>query len=87
MHHSYRTSGICSSEIKFDLEGNIVRNVEFCGGCHGNLQAIVKFAEGCTVEEIEQKCSGILCGRKSSSCPDQLSRAVRKAYEQEQKAQ
>lgn len=83
MTHNYKTSGTCSTNIQFDLEGNIVKNIVFTNGCNGNLQGISALAEGKTVEEIVEKCSGILCGWKKTSCPDQLAKAVQTAYEEE----
>lgn len=83
MTYTYRTQGTCSSQITFDLDGDIVTNVKYYGGCNGNLQGISKLVEGMTVDEIEKKLGGIRCGFKSTSCPDQLAKAVRKAYESE----
>lgn len=80
MTYTYKTKGTCSSEINFELEGNIVKNVKFYGGCNGNLQGISKIVDGMTVEEIAQKLSGIRCGFKNTSCPDQLAKAVTQAY-------
>ncbi len=82
MEYTYRTENTCSSIITFTLNGNVVTNVKFVGGCPGNLQAIPKLVEGMTVEEIEKKVGGIRCGTKGTSCADQLARAVRKAYEE-----
>lgn len=81
MSYVYKTKGTCSSKIEVELEGNIVRNVVFTGGCHGNLQAIPKLVEGMTVEEVERRISGIRCGMRNTSCGDQLAKAVREAYE------
>lgn len=81
MKCSYKTKGTCSQLIEFDLENNIVSNVKFYGGCNGNLQGISRLVEGLTVEEIENRCKGIKCGFKSTSCPDQLALAVRNALE------
>ena len=67
--------------IELELDGNVVHNVKFTGGCHGNLQAVSKLVEGLTVEEVEAKLSGIRCGMKNTSCGDQLSKAVRAAYD------
>ncbi len=83
MTYTYRTQGTCSSQITFDLDGDVVSNVKYYGGCNGNLQGISKLVEGMTVDEIEKKLGGIRCGFKSTSCPDQLAKAVRKAYESE----
>ena len=80
MKHFYKTHGTCSSRIEFELDGNIVRNVTFTGGCNGNLKAVAKLVDGMTVEEVEQKCGGTTCGFKTTSCPDQLAQAVRQAY-------
>ena len=81
MSYVYKTSGTCSSKIEVELEGNIVRNVKFTGGCHGNLQAIPRLVEGLTVEEVEEKIAGIKCGFKDTSCGDQLAKACRAALE------
>ncbi|MBR6633658.1 MAG: TIGR03905 family TSCPD domain-containing protein [Clostridia bacterium] len=83
MRYTYTTKGTCSRQISFDLEGNVIKNVEFIGGCNGNLKAISSLVEGLTVEEIEEKVRGIKCGYKDTSCSDQLAIAVRKAYEKE----
>lgn len=79
-HYDYKTKGTCSQVISLDLDGNVVRNVRFLGGCNGNLQGIGKLVEGMTVDEIEEKLEGIRCGARSTSCPDQLAKAVREAY-------
>ncbi len=80
MQYVYQTKGTCSSQIRLDLDGNVVHNVVFTGGCNGNLKAIPILVEGLTVEEIERKCKGIDCGGKRTSCADQLACAVREAY-------
>ena len=67
-------------KIDFDLDGDVVRNIRFLGGCDGNLKAISKLVDGMTVDEIEKKLRGNTCGRKPTSCADQLARAVREAY-------
>ncbi len=85
MHHDYRTQMVCSQMIHFDLDGDVVRNVSFDGGCNGNLKAVSKLVEGMTVEQIEGYLKGNLCGPKPTSCADQLARAVRKAYDEERK--
>lgn len=82
MKYIYRTKGTCSSQIELELEGNVVHNVKFTGGCDGNLKAIPQLVEGMTVEEIEQRLSGIRCGFKNTSCGDQLAKACRTALEQ-----
>ena len=80
-HYDYKTKNICSSMISLDLDGDVVRNVRFTGGCNGNLQGISKLVEGQTVDQVENALSGILCGKKPTSCPDQLAKAVREAKE------
>lgn len=81
MKYSYRTKGVCSAQINFELNGDVVSNVEFIGGCNGNLKAISKLVNGMTVDQIEGYLKGNTCGYKSTSCADQLSIAVRQAYE------
>ena len=82
MKYSYKTEETCSKEIEFELNDNIVTNVKFLGGgCPGNLQAIPKLVEGMTVEQIEEKLSGIKCGFKNTSCANELVKAIKKAYE------
>lgn len=85
MKYTYKTKGTCSTQIDLELEGNIVHNVVFTGGCHGNLQAIPKLVEGLTVEEVESKIKGISCGGKGTSCGDQLAIACREALEASRK--
>lgn len=80
MRYEYKTENTCSQSISFELENNTVHNIEFYGGCNGNLKAISKLLEGATVEEIEEKLLGNTCGRRPTSCTDQLAIAVRKAY-------
>ena len=76
MSYLYKTKGTCSTRIEVELEGDIIRNVKFTGGCHGNLQAIPKLVEGMTVEEVERRIGGIKCGFKNTSCGDQLALAL-----------
>ena len=85
-HYEYKTRGTGSSLITLDLEGDIVRNVKFTGGCDGNLKAIPRLVEGLTVKDVEDKVAGIQCGFKNTSCADQLSKAVRAAYEASKEA-
>ncbi len=83
MKHKYKTRGTCSSEIEFSLDGNIVSDIAFTGGCNGNLKAISKILDGQTVEFIVDKLSGNTCGFKNTSCADQLACAVKSAYDEE----
>jgi uncharacterized protein (TIGR03905 family) len=80
-HFEYKTRGVCSQRIMFDLDGNVVHNVEFVGGCNGNLKGISTLVDGMTVEDIETKIKGTACGNRPTSCPDQLATAVRLAYD------
>lgn len=84
MRHSYKTKNTCSSEITFDLDGDIVRNVKFTGGCSGNLLAIQKLIDGYSVDDIVSKLSGTPCGSRPTSCADQLATAVQAAYKSAQ---
>lgn len=83
MEYKYKTQGVCSQEIKFNIEGNVISNISFYGGCNGNLKAISILVDGMTVEEIESKLLGNTCGFKPTSCADQLAKAVRKAYNEQ----
>ena len=86
MKYSYQTENVCPRIIQFNLEGNVVTDVEYLGGgCPGNLQALPRLVEGLTVEEIQKKLAGIQCGRKPTSCADQLAKAVLMAYEESKK--
>ena len=81
----YHTRYTCAWRIKVELDGDIVKHVEFLdGGCSGNLQAVPRLVEGLTVNEVEQKLGGIKCGSRPTSCADQLAVAVREAYEQKE---
>ena len=82
MRYEYKTEMVCSKKIEFDIDGNVITNVSFTGGCNGNLKAISKILDGWTVEQIEEKVKGNTCGRRPTSCADQLARAVRKAYDE-----
>jgi uncharacterized protein (TIGR03905 family) len=86
MEYTYTTKSVCSSKITFNIEGNVITNVKFTGGCNGNLKAVSKLVEGMTVEAIIEKLSGNTCGPRPTSCADQLALAVKAAYEETQKA-
>ena len=81
MKYSYKTTGTCAVQINFDINNDKITNVEFIGGCNGNLKAISKLVDGMTVVEIEQKLKGNTCRTKPTSCADQLAIAVREAFE------
>ena len=80
-HYDYVTENTCSQLISLDLDGDVVHNIHFEGGCNGNLKAISKLLEGATVEQIEDKLLGLTCGSRPTSCSDQLAKAVRAALE------
>ena len=78
MKMTYKTSGTCSSAIEIEMDENrVVQNVRFIGGCHGNTQGISALVKGMPAEAVIERLSGIRCGMKRTSCPDQLSRALR----------
>lgn len=81
MNYQYRTTGTCSRIIDFEIENGTVKNVRFHGGCDGNLKGISSIVDGMKVEDVISKLEGIRCGFKSTSCPDQLAKALRKAVE------
>lgn len=80
MRYEYITRGTCSRRITFNIDGDIITDIAFDGGCNGNLKALSRAVDGKTVDEIEKLFKGITCGFKPTSCSDQLARAVRKAY-------
>ena len=80
MRYDYKTENTCSQMISLDIDGNVVRNIHFLGGCNGNVKAISNLVDGWTVEQIEGKLSGNVCGHRPTSCADQLAKAVRAAY-------
>ena len=79
MQYEYQTNGTCSRSILFDVEDGKVKNVQFIGGCNGNLKGIGVLVEGMDVDEVIARVEGIHCGMKSTSCPDQLAQALKMA--------
>ena len=79
MQYEYKTKGTCSRSILFDLENGKVKNVQFIGGCNGNLKGIAALVEGMDVQDVISRVEGIQCGMKSTSCPDQLAQALKEA--------
>lgn len=77
MKISYRTQGTCSTLIEVDVEGGIVNEVHYTGGCNGNLQGISALVKGMPVDEVIKRLEGIRCGNKPTSCPDQLCKALK----------
>jgi uncharacterized protein (TIGR03905 family) len=76
MQFEYKTKGTCSQRILFDVEDGKVKNVQFIGGCNGNLKGIASLVEGMSVDEVIARVQGITCGMKRTSCPDQLAQAL-----------
>ena len=81
MRYEYKTQGTCSQRIFFEIEDGKVKDVEFLGGCNGNLKGIGSLVEGMDVDEVIRRIEGIQCGMKATSCPDQLAQALKKAKE------
>ena len=77
----YKTKGTCSRQINVQITDGIIDSVEFVGGCNGNTKGISQLVKGMKAEDVIDKISGIRCGFKSTSCPDQLSKALEKALE------
>ncbi len=76
---NYKTQGTCSRQINITVEDGIVMEVEFIGGCNGNLKGISKLVKGMKVEDVIEKIEGTTCGFKNTSCPDQLAQALKQA--------
>nr|WP_296190301.1 TIGR03905 family TSCPD domain-containing protein [uncultured Anaerobutyricum sp.] len=81
--YSYKTKGVCSREIQFDVENDIIKEVRFIGGCMGNTQGVAALAKGRNIDEVINIIKGIDCGGRGTSCPDQLALALM-AYKQQQ---
>lgn len=79
MRYSYKTSGTCSREIYFEIEDGKLKNVEYVGGCNGNLKGISSLVEGMDIDDVIARLEGTTCGGKPTSCPDQLARALKEA--------
>lgn len=80
--YEYTTKGTCSSKIRFDIQDGKVTDVQFTGGCNGNLKGICALIEGMPAEEVISRVEGIRCGFKPTSCPDQLAQALKAALAQ-----
>lgn len=77
----YKTKGVCSNAIEFEIEDNVVKNVEFRGGCQGNTTGVASLVKGMQVDEVIERLSGIQCGFRGTSCPDQFSKALKEYKE------
>ena len=76
MEYKYKPQGVCSREMIFDIEGEIVKSVKIIGGCSGNTLGLSKLIEGMKIKEVIEKLKGIPCGYKGTSCPDQVAKAL-----------
>ncbi len=76
MHISYEPKGVCAAGLEFDIEDGVVKNINFMGGCDGNHKGLAALAEGMPPEEAAKRLKGITCGRRNTSCPDQLAAAL-----------
>lgn len=83
MHYQYKTENTCSQLIEMDIEDGVITNVKFTGGCNGNLKCIPILIDGMKADDIAAKLSGVTCGRRPTSCGDQLAKAVLSAKEAE----
>ena len=79
MQFEYRTRGTCSQRILFEIEDGILHNVQFLGGCNGNLKGIGSLVEGMPAQQVVERLEGTTCGMKPTSCPDQLAKAIKEA--------
>ena len=77
MQYTYKTKGVCSQSIVIDMEGDVIRKVEFIGGCPGNTQGVARLSENRPIDEVIAVVDGIHCGPKPTSCPDQLAQALK----------
>lgn len=82
MTYTYMPQGVCSRQMTIELENGMIRHVDILGGCNGNLKGIASLVQGMRVEDAINRLSGIRCGMRPTSCPDQLSIALRQALEQ-----
>ena len=73
----YKTTGTCSSAIDFEVEDGMIKEVKFIGGCSGNTQGVAALVKGMPVDDVISRLEGIKCGFKSTSCPDQLAKALK----------
>ncbi len=81
MKISYIPKGVCSRQINIEVEDGLVLNVEYIGGCNGNLKGIGSLVKGMKVEDVIEKLENIKCGNKSTSCPDQLAKALKENFQ------
>lgn len=76
---NFKPSGVCSKQMRIEVEDGIVQSLEVLGGCNGNSQGIARLVEGMPVDEVIKRLSGIRCDFRKTSCPDQLAKALQRA--------
>ncbi|MFV0517127.1 MAG: TIGR03905 family TSCPD domain-containing protein [Aminipila sp.] len=81
MQYTFCPRGVCAQNLTFEVEDNKLKNVSFHGGCNGNLKGISNLVEGMPIEQVKDRLSGIKCGHKATSCPDQLAQALAQILE------
>ncbi|MDO4420304.1 MAG: TIGR03905 family TSCPD domain-containing protein [Ruminococcus sp.] len=79
MTYKYKTKGVCASHIEIELDEDVIKEVKFIGGCSGNTQGVAALVKGMKAEDAVERLEGIKCGFKSTSCPDQLAKALKEA--------
>ena len=84
MKKTYKTKGTCASQIEIETQGDVVTSVHFIGGCGGNAKGIAMLVKGMRMDDVIEKLGGVMCGRRGTSCPDQLARALKEMQEQEE---
>ena len=82
MKFTYRPRGVCSQLMEIEIEDGVLKSLSVMGGCDGNLKGIARLVEGMPVEEVIRRLEGVRCGRKPTSCPDQLAKALKLSLEQ-----
>lgn len=85
LNYRYKTRGTCSTEIVLELDGDIIKSVEFIGGCNGNTKGVAALVKGMKADEVIGRLKGIKCGFRPTSCPDQLAAALSQAMEKREK--
>lgn len=85
MQFEHKTKGTCSQKIFFEIENNKVYNVQYLGGCNGNLKGISSLVEGMDIDDVIARLEGTTCGMKATSCPDQLATALKSAKKELEK--
>ena len=83
MTYTYHPKGVCSRQMKVEVEDGVIRSVEILGGCSGNLQGISRLIVGMKAQDAIQRMEGVKCGFKDTSCPDQLSIALKEAMKEQ----